>query len=274
MHVLRVQDLAGTRRSLVLRRYVPGWRNSTPERASREYRVLGLVESAGIPAPRRVVLDAEGRFFGTPALVLTYVPGRSFFTPADLARWTGGLAQGLASIHAVTPGTRDLSWLGGDPQQDASDEIAERRRQLSGSEGLTSDVLTALQSRIERVHWLEPCLVHDDYWPGNTVWYRGRLVAIVDWVDAKLGDPREDLAQCRADIVISHGLEAADAFLQSYIQWTKTQLTDMDFFDLLCGLRALVYYKGWLKGYNDAGLSHLTAESVEERLRDFVRRAL
>jgi aminoglycoside phosphotransferase (APT) family kinase protein len=274
MDVLRVEDQPGARRSLVLRRYVPGWRNSTPERASREYRILGLVESAGVPAPRRVLLDAEGRFFGTPAMVLSYVPGRSFFNPADVARWTGGLAQGLASIHAVTPETRDLSWLGGDGHQDAAAEIAQRRLQLSGSDSLTSGVLEALESRLDRVRWLDPCLIHHDYWPGNTVWYRGRLAAVVDWVDAKLGDAREDLAQCRADLVMSHGIEAADAFLESYVQRTKTQPVDMSFFDLLCGLRGLIYYKAWLKGYNDAGLIHLTAESVEERLRDFVRQAL
>jgi hypothetical protein len=58
MNVLRIEDNAGHRSSVVLRRYVPGWRKSTPEGATYEFRVLALVDSAGIPAPRRLLLDA------------------------------------------------------------------------------------------------------------------------------------------------------------------------------------------------------------------------
>src|SRR5205814_7445040 len=118
MNVLRFETAVGPRRSVVVRRYVPGWRKSTAEQATFEFDVLGLVESAGIPSPRRLLLDAEGHYFDTPAMVLSYLPGRSFFAPADLSRWTDGLAQALALVHAVTPDRYDLSWLPGDPIQD------------------------------------------------------------------------------------------------------------------------------------------------------------
>jgi aminoglycoside phosphotransferase (APT) family kinase protein len=274
MNVMRIEAMPGKRSSVVLRRYVPGWRKSTPERARFEFDVLGLVESAGIPAPRRLLLDAEGYYFGTPAMVLSYLPGRSFFAPPDISRWTDELARGLALVHAVRPERYDLSWLPGDPVQDMRAELDERLGQLPEMEPLALEAFAALQAQAYRVDGAQSCLVHDDYWPGNTVWYRGRLTGIIDWTDARLGDPRADLAQCRADLVLSHGLGPADDFLQAYRRRSSVALPDMTFFDLLRGLRALIYYKQWLKGYHDAGLTHLNWNGVEERLQDFVRRSL
>jgi aminoglycoside phosphotransferase (APT) family kinase protein len=31
-------------------------------------------------------------------------------------------------------------------------------------------------------------LLHGDFWPGNTLWKDGQLVAIIDWEDAASGD--------------------------------------------------------------------------------------
>ena len=44
-------------------------RFSTPDHVAHEYRILQLVEEAGIPAPRPLLLDAEGRLFDVPAMV-------------------------------------------------------------------------------------------------------------------------------------------------------------------------------------------------------------
>src|SRR5262245_14404486 len=92
MHVLRIETSAGDRSSVVLRRYVHGWRKSTSEHASFEYQVLQLLATVDVPAPRGLVLDAEGETFGTPTMVLSYLPGRSFFAPRNLERWTDELA--------------------------------------------------------------------------------------------------------------------------------------------------------------------------------------
>ena len=120
---------------------------------------------------------------------------------------------------------------------------------------------------------LGPCLVHNDYWPGNTVWFRGRLVAVVDWAGACVGDPRADVAQCRADLVFSDGLEIADTFLRSY-EALAGHMPDMWYHDAFMGLRALLNYPKWLKGYHDAGMGHLKLADVAARIQAFLRRAL
>jgi aminoglycoside phosphotransferase (APT) family kinase protein len=58
--------------------------------------------------------------------------------------------------------------------------------------------------------------VHFDFWPGNVLWRRNRVSAIVDWSSARPGDLRFDVAQCRLDIALLLGTQAADSFLDAY----------------------------------------------------------
>jgi aminoglycoside phosphotransferase (APT) family kinase protein len=289
MHLLTIETSSGKRISAVLRRYLVEWPNSTPEAAATEFRLLQVLQTAGIPAPKPLLLDANGRYFAAPTLVLSYVPGRSFMAPASrpeassqvLERWTDEMARALVQINAITPETHDLSWL---PSPDvtgpdglpwfAHAEMEGRKAQVETMEPLAQEAYHALLSRAARVEEIQPCLVHSDFWPGNTVFSRGRLAAVIDWSGAHLGDRRSDVSQCRADLVVSHGLELADAFQQAYERHDTRPMPDMAFFDLMLGLRALVYYEHWLKGYHDAGQTHLKPEAVGERLRAFLRRAL
>jgi aminoglycoside phosphotransferase (APT) family kinase protein len=106
------------------------------------------------------------------------------------------------------------------------------------------------------------------------VWYRGRLAAIVDWSTARLGDPGEDVSQCRADLVVSHGLDVADTFLACYNAVAPQRLSDTWYTDAFMGLRALLNYERWLVGYHDAGLRHLESDDVRRRIEAFLERAL
>ena len=60
-------------------------------------------------------------------------------------------------------------------------------------------------------------LLHGDYWPGNVIWQDGRLVAVIDWEDAGLGDPLADLATARAELLCHHGDDAMDQFTDRYL---------------------------------------------------------
>jgi Ser/Thr protein kinase RdoA (MazF antagonist) len=122
---------------------------------------------------------------------------------------------------------------------------------------------------------IDQCVVHCDFWPGNTVWRRGRLSAIVDRSTAVVGDPRIDIAQCRVDLAMMHGTELADAFLRAYCTRAGGPVADIWFFDLLVGLDdALATFRDWIPGYHDWGLTRLTEEIVEARLRAFMTRSL
>jgi aminoglycoside phosphotransferase (APT) family kinase protein len=272
MHVLDLEHRDGIRAKVVLRRSRSEHEHYTAADAVNEFRVLGILEQAAIAAPRPLLLDADGEYFGVPAMVLSYIHGRSIFPTTDLDSWTEGLAAVLLEIHRLTPVRFDLSWL---PVSDRpSRERLQRNPPRQSADLLVHQIHRALLGAPDRVRPQATNLIHDDFWPGNTIWYRRRLVGIVDWSEARLGDPRSDVSTCRVDLVMSHGPDVADAFLHDYERLSGATLRDLSFFDLYRGVTAFEQYPLWIKGYHDIGLPHLREQAVGARLRAFLTRAL
>ena len=274
MQVLDIEGADGTRFKVSLRRFERDHRFSAPAHVAHEYRILQLVEEVGIPAPRPLLLDAEGCLFGVPAMVLTYLPGGPFYMPHDVTPWAEQLARALLGIHAVTPERFDLSWLNVNLRDGMREEIAKRSEQARRGEPLAREVHAVLEAEIDRISWPEPAFVHDDFWPGNTVWRFGRLTGVIDWTYAEVGDPRTDVSQCCLDLALILDLDAADAFREAYQANAAKRLPDLWYFDLFRGLRALLSYEHWLPGYHDAGLNHITSRLARNRIEAFLCRAL
>jgi aminoglycoside phosphotransferase (APT) family kinase protein len=274
MDMLDIQRADGSRWKVTLRRFVrEEHRFSTAEHVTHEFEILRLVERAGVPAPRPILLDAKGEHFGVPAIVMSYLPGRPLFPTTNIGRWTDGLARVLLSVHAVTPDRFDLSWLNVCLRDGTRKRIHEWQDEAL-ADPLAAEMLSVLHAGLDRIDFSAPSLVHDDFWSGNTVAYRGRIIGIIDWTSAEVGDPRTDVAECRIDMVLSHGIEVADAFRHDYERLAGAPLADLWYFDLYRGLHALLEYEHWLEGYHDMGLTHLKPAEVGARLRGFLRRAL
>ena len=273
MQVVNIERVDGTRFKVSLRRFVRDHHTSLPEHVAHEYRILQLVEKAEIPAPRPLLLDAEGRFFGVPAMVLTYLPGRPLYAPRNVTSWADQLAQVLIRVHALTNDVIDLSWLSLFDRERMRNEIG-RREEAAQGEPLTREVQAVLKAEIGRIRWPEPTFVHGDFWPGNTVWRYGQLVGVIDWTNAELGDPRVDVSQCRTDIAFSLSQGEADAFLEAYQTQAVQALRDVWYFDLFRGLGALLHYESWLEGYHDAGLTNIISSLARSRIEIFLRAAL
>jgi aminoglycoside phosphotransferase (APT) family kinase protein len=80
-------------------------------------------------------------------------------------------------------------------------------------------------------------LLHGDYWPGNILWRDGRLVAIVDWEDAALGDPLADLANTRLEILWTFGLDAMHRFTDIHRSLIELDYAALPYWDLAAALR-------------------------------------
>jgi aminoglycoside phosphotransferase (APT) family kinase protein len=270
--VLSLEPAGGGRELVVLRRYFER-ESLTPERAVREFRILQLVNKVGIPSARPLLLDTGGEFFAAPALLLSYLPGRPLYEPRDKGAWVEQVARVMLTIHAVTPRTDDLSWLPRFSRDAIATELDELRAQALAAGSLGRQVHAALVKNLDAVAWPEPCLIHEDFWPGNTVWFRQRLVGVIDWINAKLGDPRCDVTQCAIDAMLVMGFETSERLRDAYQRLAPAPLPDLWYFELFNGLRSLIYYEHWLKGYDDAGLE-VTAATALERIEAMLRRAL
>jgi aminoglycoside phosphotransferase (APT) family kinase protein len=81
--------------------------------------------------------------------------------------------------------------------------------------------------------------VHIDYWPGNVLWHRGHIAAIVDWEEAAYGDPGIDVAYCRMELALSGMGHVADAFLRAYEAQRGRQVENLAFWELAAAARPM-----------------------------------
>lgn len=93
---------------------------------------------------------------------------------------------------------------------------------------------------------VQPKLVHLDYWPGNVLWDRGRIAAIVDWEEAAYGDPGIDVAYCRMEMCLSGMGEVADMFLETYEAQAGRQVANPGFWELAAAARPMFNPRGWI----------------------------
>jgi aminoglycoside phosphotransferase (APT) family kinase protein len=257
----------------VVLRLTTDWQRSPAENARREFTTLQRLQQAGVPAPRPLLLDEGGEQLGRPGFVMSH-EGKAAVNPARAGPWLRGLARAIAGVHAVTAEHADLSHLKTYSHEGLRRRLAQGLPEAIRDDPLGREIMQALLDGVERLDWGPPVLTHDDFWPGNVVWRNGRVSAIVDWTTAVLGDARGDVAQCRLDLSVTHGSALADRFTAEYEAATGRELKDVWFFDLRTGIFALSTFRTWIPGYVDSGLTYMTEELMEPRLRAFLRSAI
>jgi aminoglycoside phosphotransferase (APT) family kinase protein len=209
-HAVDVADAAGGMHRLVLRRWArPGWDVDDPTlTAAREAAVLELLAATPVPAPRLLAADPDGATCDVPALLVTRLPGRPPDPAADPRRLVGRLAATLPAIHATDGAAAALPAFHCfyDPGKLVpppwSDRSALWARAIAVAAGPPPPG--------------DPCLIHRDYHPGNTLWSRGRLVGVVDWNFGSWGPPSFDLGHMRANLAADLGPEWAEEFLAAH----------------------------------------------------------
>ncbi len=145
--------------------------------ARREVSAMEMAIASGLPVP---AIHASGNWQDRPALLLTWMPGTPLMhelTARPWQAWSLGVALGRAqaAIHAipVPPGhiSPPLSWVEWAQPDDALRHL--------------------LLARASRRH----VLLHLDLHPMNVLIHGRRATAILDWANARSGDPRADLAR-------------------------------------------------------------------------------
>ena len=167
-----------------------------------EFHAIGRAHAAGLPVPRPVHLDASGVNLGSPGFVMTEIAGGRACNPFEPGAYganaavTGvALFTALGQLHALEPDAADRAAL---PFMDAAGRLAHWKAEIDRHRLRPEPVADAAW------RWLAanvpapsgpPTLVHGDFRSGNfLVDADNRLLAILDWEMAHLGDPMEDLA--------------------------------------------------------------------------------
>ena len=217
----------GTVRRVVVRE--PGsvaWKTSGLT-ADRELALLAHVLDTGLPVPRPLFLDEHSppSFF-----VMEHVEGTRDLPPDGPER----LADLLARVHAAPPPEA----LG---LPDREDPITSIGAFLGPPHG-------ALRSHLaEGSITLTPrrTLLHGDYWPGNVLWREGKIVALLDWEDAALGDPLSDVTCGRLELRYILGSTGADSFTRAYARRSQRPLDELAVWDAYVAAAALASMAQW-----------------------------
>jgi aminoglycoside phosphotransferase (APT) family kinase protein len=188
----------------VLRRKPVGQILPSAHAVDREFRVLGAVRAAGIPVPRVHVLCTDATVIGSMFYVMDFVPGRVFCDPRlpDLSREErtaifSSMNTVIAAIHDLDPDAIGLADFG--PR--SAYLVRQVTRWTKQYRAAETNHIQAMEKLIE---WLpkhipaegELRLVHGDCRLDNVLIHptEPRIVAVLDWELATLGNPIADFA--------------------------------------------------------------------------------
>ena len=138
---------------------------------------MAAASSAGLPVPR---VYAEGIWRGRPVLHMSWMPGRPLRDELRAHPWHARalgveFGRSQAAVHAISPPAALLAhstpWIAWANPDDA-----------------LRDCLRAAARGPD-------VLLHLDFHPMNVLVVDGRVSAVLDWANARAGDPRADLAR-------------------------------------------------------------------------------
>lgn len=212
--VIDLAERAGTRsRRLVMRRE-PAVGPIEPYDISTEARMLVALERTQLPTPRLLAHCDDHSVLGRPFILVEYVSGEvpDYRTVVKTSTWQ----EPTSRSEMATEFVRTLACI---QQLDVSEiataaaleQPAAERSRLHRAIDHYTGVIEARTPRgwppqaifDDAAHWLREAapegrfedmvIVHGDYKLGNLIWRDRRVVSVIDWEGAEIGDPLQDL---------------------------------------------------------------------------------
>ncbi len=223
----------------------------------READVLRCLAGTSVPVPAVIATEPDPTFFGAPSLLMEWVDAPHMPAPeVDATVFFTDLppfAAALAAIHALDWRAAGLEFLGAPSSAAAGfageiDVVEVRMRTFGCAEDpLLRRALATLRSAAPTGGRLALC--HGDPNPFNYLFRDGSVVAVVDWEQARISDPRSDVAQL---VALSHlkgaapfGPVSANPFVQLYEGAIGAPLEGLELFRAFWLYQLGVVYHGW-----------------------------
>jgi aminoglycoside phosphotransferase (APT) family kinase protein len=188
----------------VLRRKPLGTLLPSAHAVEREYRVLHALRGTAVPVPTVHGLCEDASLIGSAFYVMDYVSGRIYLSPLDRDLTSterpalfDAMNETLAALHAIEPASIGLEDFG-KPGNYLQRQIGRWTKQYRAS---VTEPIPAMDQLID---WLPKYMpeeraariVHGDFKIDNLIFHptESRVLAVLDWELATLGDPLADFA--------------------------------------------------------------------------------
>lgn len=261
--------------ALIVRRYVSQlswWRADDRGKAQREVTVMSWLGEAGFPVPK-----VYTREFGALGDVVLFsrLPSDDIFlgarSLADTIRpYILPFAGALARLHSMVPSDEVRRVIPRVTLPSAMANLTALAAQIDDEE-LTAAVDQAM-NQVFDVPETQPVVIHGDYHFHNALMHRGEISGIIDWEYSALGDPRWDVANVYVQLVDFGAADAADAFLNAYLEMTGQVFEGPPLYNVVAALQQWAMSE-WMVRQEEQGnpLTFGLAESLVI-LRDVHRR--
>lgn len=236
----------------------------------REARVLSALEGHDVPVPRVLAVAKAGEVVDVPFYVMEHVPGHIMtdtlaaeFNPARDGRTIAfGLADALAKLHSVDWRAAGLEDFG-----NPADFNLRHLKRLEGlmnlRDGAAPSWLADMASHLKSTAPPESgeAIVHNDFRLGNVIWSQDappKLLAILDWELATIGDPLLDLgyAACcypasgetlnptqeLSAAMLADGFPSRDEFVERYASTTGRDVSRLPWYGAMAAWKLAVLY--------------------------------
>jgi len=193
----------------VLRLPPPGARIAGPADVVRQGRIMSALHAAGIPGPAIPAMSSDPVVDGRPFILMEAVDGVRIEQAAtehkaiDITTSVVGVLKHIHAIPLAQTGIGDEESVGLQAEmmrwamlmQRAPEELTSRAGEFGG--------LLAVNVPAERA----PTLVHGDFHYGNMLFRGTKVVAVLDWEIAQIGQPLLDLG-CLCVVAIRRRFQA------------------------------------------------------------------
>ncbi len=259
-------------RELVLRKPPAGMKAASAHDMKREFLIQSRLQPVYPLVPSMIALCDDQSVMGSDFYVMERVVGDIFrrdvpegVTPADVSVMADSLINGLVQLHAV-----DASILA-----ELNKGPGYVQRQVEGWSKRYRNALTDDVPNGEKVMaWLEAnrpddvasCVIHGDWRIDNVVFdlKQARIVGVLDWELATVGDPLMDLGSALAYWVDrdddpafaalrrqpSHlpGMPTRDEFVAKYLEKSGVHCADFTFYEVFGLFRlAVIIQQIWAR---------------------------
>lgn len=224
-----------------------------PQIMRDEYKLLEFLTAQELAVPAPIYLDDHDEFLNQPCMVMAFMDGDPNFAPDDLDDYLMQMAGHLSLIHKLDCASHDLSFLPSVIDHAAKLIAARGGKVVAATVDNLNDIRAVLDNTWPPSQKNPDVLLHGDYWPGNILCQDERITSIIDWEDAKRGDPLSDLAVSRMEVLWAFGQNAMEQFTDHYVRNSKPDVTALPYWDLYMALRQANAFAGWAAGHPNEG---------------------